>query len=45
MKEGGVISEANLDETSTVSVQVGSWEVCRGWNSQWREGQVIGRRQ
>ena len=45
MKEGGVISEANLDETAAVSVQVGSWEVCRGWNSPWREGQVIGRRQ
>ena len=31
MKEGGVISEAELDEASAVSVQVGSWEVCRGW--------------
>ena len=31
MKEAGVISEAELDEASAVSVQVGSWEVCRGW--------------
>mgnify|MGYP007134478427 CR=1 FL=1 len=31
MKEAGIISEAELDEASTVSVQVGSREVCRGW--------------